>query len=290
MKLHPSLLVVLIFLLVACGNAETPATASPNESPTTETPAPVENIATEASQTAADAAAEAQAEVEAVTESAAEAVDEATQEAAEILAGVVETAEEVVADQPRTWNYSAGKHFSQLTTAQGTASLTGGVEVTEVFWYGCPHCFNFDPYLEKWKAGLPDDVNFVRLPVMWNPTNELHARMFYTAEALGKLEDLHPAFFKAMHAERKTLVEEDEIRAIFSEHDVSSEDFDKTWRSFSVESKLRRAKSLTTRYRVRSVPVLVVNGKYITDGPEVKNFDDMIGVANELIERERQEL
>ncbi len=287
MKLHPSLLGILIALLVACGNAETPTAPSSSEN---STPAATENIADEASQTVAEAVKVAQAEVEAVTESAAEAVDDATEEAAELLADVVENAEEVATDQPKTWAYSAGKHFSQLTTAQGTASLTGGVEVTEVFWYGCPHCFNFDPYLEKWKAGLPDDVNFVRLPVMWNPTNELHARMFYTAEALGKLEDLHPAFFKAMHAERKTLVEEDQIREIFADHGVSSEDFDKTWRSFSVESKLRRAKSLTTRYRVRSVPVLVVNGKYITEGPEVKNFDDMIGVANELIERERQAL
>jgi len=174
-----------------------------------------------------------------------------------------------------------------LTTAQGTSSAPDVIEVAEVFWYGCPHCFNFDPYLEKWAPKLPDDVRFIRLPVMWNPTNQIHARIFYTAEALNKLDVMHDAIFKEMHSNRKPLTSEDDIREFFSRFDVSDEEFNGTFRSFGVESKLKRAQNLTQRYRVQSVPLLVINGKYLTTGPGVKNFDDMLAVAEELMERER---
>ena len=175
-----------------------------------------------------------------------------------------------------------------LTTAQGTSSAPDVIEIAEVFWYGCPHCFNFDPYLKKWAPELPDDARFIRLPVMWNPTNQIHARVFYTAEALNKLDVMHDAIFKEMHTNKKPLTNEDDIREFFARFDVSEEEFNSTFRSFGVESKLKRAQNLTQRYRVQSVPLLVINGKYLTTGPGVKNFDDMLAVADELIERERQ--
>jgi thiol:disulfide interchange protein DsbA len=123
---------------------------------------------------------------------------------------------------------------------------------------------------------------------MWNPTNQIHARIFYTAEALNKLDVIHDAIFKEMHVNRKQLTSEDDIREFFARFDVSEEEFNSTFRSFGVESKLKRAKNLTQRYRIQSVPLLVINGKYLTTGPGVKNFDDMLAVADELIERERQ--
>ena len=190
-------------------------------------------------------------------------------------------------DAPQ-WQFSEGQHFTMLTTAQGTSSAPDVIEVAEVFWYGCPHCFNFDPYLKKWAPELPDDARFIRLPVMWNPTNQIHARIFYTAEALNKLDVIHDAIFKEMHVNRKQLTSEDDIREFFARFDVSEEEFNSTFRSFGVESKLKRAKNLTERYRIQSVPLLVINGKYLTTGPGVKNFDDMLAVADELIERERQ--
>lgn len=185
------------------------------------------------------------------------------------------------------FKYSAGKHYSQLTSAQGTSSAPGGIEVTEVFWYGCPHCFSFDPIIGKWEGEQPADVRFVRLPVMWNPTNEIHARMYYTAEALDKLDSMHEAIFSAMHRDGKMLTKEDDIREFFEKYGVSGEEFDATFRSFAVESKLKRAKDLTARYRVRSVPVVVVDGKYIVDGPEVKSYADMLAVTDELVAKER---
>jgi len=298
MKLRASLSLLLAGLLLACGgNEEAAATGSDAaadavvEQPA-ETAADAFDSASNAMEEAADDAVEtAEDAVDAVAESAGEAADALETDAAQLMAAVTETPPSGAPAPVRTdWQYSSGKHFSQLTSAQGTAELADGVEVAEVCWYGCPHCFNFDPYVEKWKEDLPDGVNLVRLPVMWNPTNEIHARMFYTAEALDKLDEMHPAFFRALHLERKTLTREDDIRDFFGDYGVDADTFGKTFKSFAVESKLKRAKNLTARYRIRAVPVMVVNGKYLTDGPEIQSFDDMLSVAAELVEREQQEL
>lgn len=186
------------------------------------------------------------------------------------------------------WRYQEGRDFKVLTTAQGTTSAPDKIEVMEVFWYGCPHCYQFDPIVTDWAKKLPGDVKFVRMPVMWNPTNQIHARVFFTAVALGKIDSLHSEIFREIHVNKKPMTSEDEIQDFFGRFGVSASDFQKTFRSFAVESQLKRAKDLTERYQVRSVPVLIVNGKYSTDAPGIKSFDDMLAVATELIERERQ--
>jgi len=272
----PRLFLYLVFAVVlsACG-AEDSATGSAPATVTESAPAP------------APAAAEPAAEpVVAAPEPA-----PATAEDSDIAVVQADVAKPATAAAPvdTNWQFAAGKHYSQLTSAQGTSGGPGGVEVTEVFWYGCPHCFSFDPIITRWEDEQPADVRFVRLPVMWNPTNEIHARMYYTAEALGKLDEMHQAFFTAMHRDGKTLSREDDIRKIFAEFGVSDEEFDNTFRSFAVESKLNRAKSLTQRYRIRSVPVIVVDGKYVVDGPEVKSYGDMLAVTDELVAKERVE-
>jgi len=190
---------------------------------------------------------------------------------------------------PAPQKYKANTHYIKLTTAQGTSSPPDVVEVAEVFWYGCSHCFNFDPIVNNWEKNLPDGVNFIRLPVMWNPTNEIHARLFYTLEALGQLDALHQAIFTEMHINNNMLTSEADIIAFVGKNGVSTDDFKKTFRSFAVESKLKRAKNLTQRYRIQSVPLLVINGKYLTSGDDIKNFNDMLAVADELIAREQQD-
>ncbi|MCC7257581.1 MAG: thiol:disulfide interchange protein DsbA/DsbL [Gammaproteobacteria bacterium] len=191
------------------------------------------------------------------------------------------------AGEPK-WRFREGEHFTVLTAAQGTSSAPGKIEVAEAFWYGCPHCYEFDPKIMTWVAGLPGDVVFVRLPVMWNPTNQIHARIFYTAQALGKLEEIHTAVFREMHVEKNMVTDEAEIQALFERNGVSAADFQKTFRSFAVEGQLKRAKDLTARYQIRSVPQLIVNGKYAANGPGIHDYDEMLAVVSELIERERR--
>ena len=286
------LLAAVAILFSACGGGsdsdqgrDTEPAAETATAPVTETQAEIET-ATDSNETSTPAALEAVEESAGETDTSSGPVDE------EIVLAETESATDQE-DAPQ-WKFSEGQHFTMLTTAQGTSSAPDVIEVAEVFWYGCPHCFNFDPYLTNWVPKLPDDVRFIRLPVMWNPTNQIHARIFYTAEALNKLDVMHDAVFKEMHSNRKPLTSEDDIRDFFSRFDVSEEEFNSTFRSFGVESKLTRAKKFTGpgdgngRYQVRSVPLLVVNGKFLVTGPGVKNFDDMLAIAEELIERERQ--
>jgi thiol:disulfide interchange protein DsbA len=272
---------VAIFFSACGGGSETDQALDIEPAAETATAPPTEaEIAADSTETVVPAVLEAVEESTGETDTTSSPADEAI-----VLAKTESPA--ALEDAPQ-WQFSEGQHFTMLTTAQGTSSAPDVIEVAEVFWYGCPHCFNFDPYLKKWAPELPDDARFIRLPVMWNPTNQIHARIFYTAEALNKLDVIHDAIFKEMHVNRKQLTSEDDIREFFARFDVSEEEFNSTFRSFGVESKLKRAKNLTQRYRIQSVPLLVINGKYLTTGPGVKNFDDMLAVADELIERERQ--
>jgi thiol:disulfide interchange protein DsbA len=272
---------VAIFFSACGGGSETDQALDIEPAAETATAPQTEaEIAADSTETVVPAVLEAVEESTGETDTTSSPADEAI-----VLAKTESPAAQEDAPQ---WQFSEGQHFTMLTTAQGTSSAPDVIEVAEVFWYGCPHCFNFDPYLKKWAPELPDDARFIRLPVMWNPTNQIHARIFYTAEALNKLDVIHDAIFKEMHVNRKQLTSEDDIREFFARFDVSEEEFNSTFRSFGVESKLKRAKNLTQRYRIQSVPLLVINGKYLTTGPGVKNFDDMLAVADELIERERQ--
>ncbi len=191
------------------------------------------------------------------------------------------------AGEPK-WRYQEGQDFKVLTSAQGITSSPGKIEVAEAFWYGCPHCYQFDPVISDYAAKLPGDVTFVRLPVTWNPTHQIHARIYYTAQVLGKIEEMHAAVFREIHLEKNMLTKEEEIQKLFARFGVSEADFGKTFRSFAVEGQLNRAKELTERYQVRSVPLVIVNGKYNTDAPGIKNQENMLAVVSELIERERR--
>jgi len=277
-KYRSFLAAAAVMLLVACGGDTEPTIANaPRTAPTAAMP---EEEAPGAEAPAAQGMEPVEETVEETT-----AVVEDSEETI-----VLATAESDAASEMVSQKYSEGTHYNVLTTAQGTGSSPDVVEVAEVFWYGCPHCYNFDPYVARWEEELPDGVELVRLPVMWNPTNEIHARIFYTADALGKLDEMHSAIFQEMHLNGKTLTTESEIEALFVKFGVTPEEFQSTFRSFPVETRLKKAKTLTARYRVQSVPLLVINGKYVATGPGIKNFDDMISVANELIEREQAEL
>ena len=172
--------VILLGLFAACGQ---PADRK----------APANEAAVELPEAATEAPADTR--TQAIEEAMVEESSGETGESAEQLATRLAASSEPQPAGSRQWRFSPGKHYSQLTSAQGTTAGAGGIEVAEVFWYGCPHCYNFDPYVERWQAALPQDVRFVRLPV-----------------------------------------------------------------------------------------------KYVTDGPEIKSFDDMLAVVDELIERERQAL
>ena len=171
------------------------------------------------------------------------------------------------------------------------------IEVVEVFWYGCPHCFRFDPMIKDWEKKLPGDVDFYRLPVIWNSVTELHARAFYTAQALGVLGKLHDALFLALNEQGNPLNSEERIAALFANYGVSAEQFKAAFNSFGVSSQVNQAKARTLSYRVEGTPEIIVAGKYRIDGKafggpnttEQTSHAKMLEVTDFLIEKERSE-
>lgn len=283
LRIRPLLLAASIAITAACGQAPAPEAAAPSAA-TVESapPAPI------AEPVPVPEAAVDEAAVAAVVEESAGTEAVAPSDSVAIGKDIVLADNSPAAPARTDWQYQEGQHFSRLTSAQGTSSPAGKIEVAEVFWYGCSHCYNLEPVLSDWVKKLPPDVSFVRIPVMWNPTNEIHGRIYYTAEALGKLDRINPAMFKAIHVENRPLTEEKDILEFFEQNGVPAADFNKTFRSFAVESQLKRAKDLTVKYKVRGVPLLVVDGKYTTDGPQIRSHQDLLAVTEELIQRERQ--
>jgi thiol:disulfide interchange protein DsbA len=289
------LLAAVICVAAACGKAPEPAAPATPAAATAAENVPPAPVAAPAPATEAPAALDvAPVEESAGTETAPAADKNPLGKDIVLPASPANSAASSAASAPASapprtdWKYEEGKYYNTLPAAQGTSSPAGKIEVAEVFWYGCPHCYDLEPLIRDWEKKLPSDVNFVQIPVMWNPTNEIHARVHYTAEALGKLDVIRPAMFRAIHVENKPMTDEKEIQKLFEENGVSAEDFNRTFRSFSVESQLKRAKDLTVKYRVRGVPLLVVNGKYTTDGTEIHSHQELLAVTDELIQRERQ--
>lgn len=182
-----------------------------------------------------------------------------------------------------------GIEYKKVSPAQPTITKNK-IEVVELFWYGCPHCFHFEPHLNKWLANKPDNVVFYRVPAVFNPTWALHARAFYTAKSLGLFDngklEFHDAMFDEIHKKKTHLHKKKDIQRIFSKFGISKEDFENTFDSFAVNTKVNRAKTLSKRYQLDGVPTLIVNGKYRTDGPMAGGRKGMIKVLNFLIKKE----
>ncbi|MCX7059071.1 MAG: thiol:disulfide interchange protein DsbA/DsbL [Proteobacteria bacterium] len=191
-----------------------------------------------------------------------------------------------------------GKHYTSLVPAQPTSVAPGKVEAAEVFWYHCPHCFAFDPSIENWRhSNKAPYVEFVRVPVLWssNPSTEPLARLYYTIEALGKSETLHTLVFREIHVKNNPLfvngdptATERAHKAFLKANGVSEADFDKTYRSFSVEGKLQRAEQLTRRYKVLGVPYFVVNGRYTADVGTAGGEPQLLTLMDDLAASERK--
>lgn len=181
-------------------------------------------------------------------------------------------------------DYQEGTHYKVLSSPVRTAD-PDRIEVAEVFWYGCIHCFHFDPVLEEWEKKLPDDVDFHRSPAMWNQLMAVHAQAFYAAEALGKLEEMHGPLFEALNVKRMKLGNEDQLAEFFAEHGVDEEAFRKAFNSFGVKSKVKQADARARGYQITGTPAVVVEGKYLITAKG--GFEEILKVADFLIEKER---
>lgn len=183
--------------------------------------------------------------------------------------------------------YIAGTHYKVLDSAVRTADADK-IEVLEIFWYGCPACYTFEPILNDWVENRDDDVAFVRFPGVFNSLMKLHAQIYYMSEALGITEQTHDKVFNALVPQRKQLRTESQIVEQFVEFGVDRDSVEKAFNSFAVKTKTNQAEKLTGDYRPSGTPSMVVNGKYLVSiaGP-VNSQQEMLRVVDFLTEKER---
>lgn len=182
-------------------------------------------------------------------------------------------------------SFAADKGYKDLATIQPTQDPSK-VEVIEFFWYGCPHCYQFEPAIEKWRSNLPDNVTFIRQPAVFSAVWAKHAKAYFTAEVLGVVDKVHEDFFQAIQVNKQQLTSEDDLAKFFVAHGVDEAAFHDAYNSFIVDTKMRQAKSMGPRYGITGVPAVVVNGKYLVTGRTAGSHDGMIKVMNELIAQE----
>jgi len=183
--------------------------------------------------------------------------------------------------------YTQGQDYVELSNPQPTSS-GDRIEVVELFWYGCPHCYHLEPYMEDWAANKPDDVEFVRMPAIVSKRWVLLAKAYYTAELLGVVDKIHVALFEAIHKDKRKIDDETALRDFFVEQGVSAEDFKNTFNSFAVNVKINNAKQMSRRYAITGVPTIIVNGKYSTSPGMARGNEGVIKVINYLVEKERR--
>ena len=181
--------------------------------------------------------------------------------------------------------YQEGQHYLPITPAQPT-STKDKVEVVEMFWYGCPHCYRLEPFVKRWLKKMPKNAKFVRMPGVLNPGWELLARAYYTAEILGVVDKVHTPIFETIHEKRQRLDSEDAIMALFKQFGVSETDFKRAFRSFAVETKIRRARDMGRRYQANGVPAIIVNGKYRVNATSAGGNAKVFKVVDQLIKQE----
>ncbi len=182
-----------------------------------------------------------------------------------------------------------GKSAFKLLAAPQPVETGKKIEVIEFFWYGCPHCYDLEPFLKKWTARLPKDVEFRRIPAVpterWMP----NARTYYTLESMGLLEKLHGEVFDAIHIDRVNFNDEKTQLDWMARKGIDRNKFAEAWRSFSVQSKTKRAVQLTQSYDITGVPTLVVDGKYVTSVSMTGSPEGLMQTLDGLIAKARAE-
>jgi len=188
--------------------------------------------------------------------------------------------------KPAPEPFQEGVQYQLINPPQPTDSGPNKVEVVEMFWYGCPHCFHLEPELAAWLKHKPANVDFVRIPAALNPTWELLARAYYSAEELGVLDKIHTPLFHAIHELHTPMNSDADVVAFFVAHGVHEADIRAAMTSFSVDTKVRNARQKGERYGITGVPAIIVNGKYRTDVGMAGSTANLFKVIDFLVRKE----
>jgi len=300
-----ALLAGLAFALVACGRqgssnttpagAHAPEAAAPAPSASKPSVAAHDKSAPESSQPLT---------LTRVNEDGSETVEETTGDSGThnpLLAAVASTVaaatSAAAAATAGSTQWQDGVNYTRLVPAQPTSVPAGQVEVLEFFWYACPHCYALDPLVESWNKAKPAYISFSRVPVLWNEGHRSLARLFYTLDSLGKLNQVHDEVFKEIQVNGNPLIGGDPANVAAAERlqltfarklGIPEDAFEKAYHSFGVETAMQRADELVQRYRVTAVPTFVVNGKYIADVSTAGGPERLLSLISDLAAQEHK--
>lgn len=190
--------------------------------------------------------------------------------------------------------WKAGTNYKPIVPAQTTSAEPGQVEVIEFMWLGCPHCYDLQSSIEAWSKQKPPYVKFLQEHVMWGPAHRAHGKLLYTLLALNR-PDLIRKAFDEIHLRKNNLLslkgDDAETRAMHiafaKANGLNEADFKREYDSFGVNTRLQHAEELTRRYRVESVPLIVVNGKYMTDVSMAGGKTQLLQLINDLAAAEK---
>ncbi len=190
--------------------------------------------------------------------------------------------------------FQEGINYVPVSPAQPTSVGPGQIEVIEFFWYGCPHCFGVEPYLEAWLKNKPANVVFKRIPAAW-PGGEhmdIDAKAFYTAQSLGIGEKIHEPLFNAIHLQNQLNLtsNQDALQKFFARYGASKQQFDATWNSFGVQLKLNQALQTLQRYGVQGVPTFIINGQWMTGAGYQMPYPEIVKCLEFLVQQQEAAL
>lgn len=185
----------------------------------------------------------------------------------------------------------AGKEYTVLAEPVPT-SEPNKIEVTEIFWYGCPHCYHLEPIITKWATTLPEDVHFVRMAALIGKLWSIHGQLFLTLDTLKVENKLHAAIFDSIQTRKNILLTPDTMADFVAEHGVDRNKFLETYNSFGVQTRMEKDRKLQDKYAINGVPVIIVNGKYKVEFNEeyVTEPQALMRITNYLIKKEREAL
>jgi thiol:disulfide interchange protein DsbA len=285
-------LLLLLSSLSACARESgTPAAGTNSAATSASAPSSAPTVAAAAAEAAATAASVSDVAVAAKTQQEGLDTGKSTDSGEAALERVAALAPE---GQLPAGKWVAGTNYKVLSPAQPTDAPPGKIEVIEFFWYGCPHCAVLEPYIENWLKDKPPYIEFVRIPVMFGEVHRAHARLFYTLQALGKVDELNGKVFDQIHQQRDPLYAPDDDKGTLQDqlhfakaNGISEADFMTAYNSFGVQANLQKADDLMRRDRIEGVPSIVIAGKYESDVGMAGGQANLIQLTNDLAASEK---
>jgi cyclophilin family peptidyl-prolyl cis-trans isomerase len=193
------------------------------------------------------------------------------------------------ASKQKQERFIAGEHYVVLDRPVPTRD-NSKIEVVEMFSYGCPHCYEFDPLVREWSNQQADDVDFWFFPAVWNASMKLYARAFYAARELNVAKEIHLPLFTAIVIKQENIRNKNDLTEIFAKHGVDKKDFTRAFNSTRVETEVKHAEERVRLYKPVGVPEIIVNGKYRVDRMHAGGLTEMLAVVDYLVNKERATL